>query len=228
MKRALIILGACLLVGALVTAPGTSAQTAQVAKKKKKKTYCQKTGAAVKAKLKAKSNGFYVYLEKGGYSVMICQDKPKFYGSFSLDAKGDKVSQLHVVKKKCAIYAERGSTHNPKTYAFNFSDFTSGNGQASVYEVGYQQGPSSLLGLGLSQNCAAVYGVRVNGVGQIIAKGTSAFGYTGALQAPVGSGITDKELAGVKIAGTGSTATVSWTEGGQAKTYVYQQPPPAY
>lgn len=228
MKRALTILGLCLTATALVAVPATSAPTAQTAKKKKK-TYCQKVGSNAKAKLKAKSMGFYVFVEPGLSSVLICQDKPKFYGSFGLEAKGDKVSQLRVIKKKCAIFSARGSSHNPQIYAFDFENFKKGNAaQASIYTVGYGQPSAALISSALSPNCVSAYGERVNGAPQITVKGTSAFGYTGQLQAPVGANATDNDLGTVKVTGSGNTATVTWTEGGQPKSYVYQQPGPSY
>lgn len=216
MKRALIILGVCVLAASIIVSPAGA---------KKKKTFCQKTGSAKKAKLKAKSKGFYVYLEKGNSTFMVCQDKPKFFGSFGLQAKGDKISQLKVVKKTCAVFVARGGTHNPQVWQFNFSDFKKGNAaQAAINEFGYGRGSAALSGLALSNNCVVAYGGRVNGQPQIVVKGTSAFGYTGQLNAPVGPNITDKELAAVKITGSGATATATWTEAGQPKTYVYTKP----
>lgn len=213
--RKLTLLACVALIAALAIPTAAEA-------KKKKKTYCQKNGSAVKAKLLAKSNGFYVYREKGGGTVLLCQDKPKFYGSMSFE--GTKVGKLLVVKKKCAIYSVLGKG-NPKIYAINFADFLSRNGQASVFEVGFGA-TGQLLGMSLSQSCAAAYGTKVNGVPQIAVKGTSAFGYTGTLYPPVSTNITDKELANVKISGsatgTGATATVTWTDGGVPKSYVYQ------
>jgi hypothetical protein len=199
--------------GALL--PGVSAA-------KKKKTYCQKNGSAVKAKLLGKSKGFYVYREKGGGTVLLCQDKPKFYGSMSWE-QGAKLGKLLVVKKKCAVYPQLGKG-NPQIYQINFKDFTSGNGQAGVLEVGYGS-TGQLLGLSLSTNCALAFGAKVAGVPQIAVKGTSAFGYTGTLYPPVGAGITDKELANVKIGATGTgAATVSWTAAGVPHTYAYSIP----
>jgi hypothetical protein len=198
--------------------------------KKKKKTYCQRTGASVKAKLKGKSHGFYAFAEKGGYGILICQDKPKFTGVFSLE-QGDKISGLQVSPKKCAGVEVRGPAHNPIVYLFDFVDFLTGNGQASVYQVGQGLAPGtgSLVQFKLSSNCVAVFGQRVAGVPQIVVKGTNVFGYTGAIYPRVGPNMTDKELAEVKITASGATATASWTESGVKHTFVYvnnlQQPP---
>lgn len=215
MKRTLTILGILVLAFSIAAGPAGA---------KKKKTYCQKQGSSAKAKLKMKRNGFYVFLEKSKYSFMICQDKPKFRASFSLPARGDKMSQLRVIKKKCAVFAARGSSHNPQVFRFDFKNFTSNNGQASVYEVGYNQGPSTLLSLGLSSNCVSAYGQRVNGVPGISVQGLGTFGYTGLVSAPVGKDATDKELAAAKIAGSADSATVTWTEAGVAKSFVYNKP----
>ncbi len=222
MRRLLILACLGLLAAAAIpTSAGASAPHAVIAKKKK--TYCQKTGSKVKAKLLAKSNGFYVYRERGGGTVLLCQDKPKFFGSMSW-AKGAKLGKLLVVKKKCAIYSQLGKG-NPQVYAINFKDFLTQNGQASVYEVGYGS-TGQLLGMALSQNCVTALGAKVAGVPQIVAKGTSVFGYTGILYPQVSPGISDKELAGVKVSGTavgaGATATVTWSEAGAQKSYVYQ------
>lgn len=208
---------ACLsLIAAVAIAPGSATA------KKKKKTYCQKQGSSVRAKLLAKSNGFYVYREKGGATVLLCQDKPKFFGSTSWE-RGARLGRLIVVKKKCAIYSQLGSG-NPKVYAINFADFLSRNGQASVREIGFG-GSGQLLGMSLSQSCVGAYGTRVNGVPQIAVAGTSVFGYTGALYPPVSASATDKELANVRVSGTtvgaGATATVTWSEAGVPKSYVY-------
>lgn len=213
MRRLMILV--CLgLIAALAIPAGAGA--------KKKKTYCQKQGSSVKAKLLAKSNGFYVYREKGGGTVLLCQDKPKFFGSMSWE-RGAKLGKLLVVKKKCAIYSQLGKT-NPKIYAINFADFLSKNGQASVNEIGYGA-TGQLLGMNLSQNCVGAHGTKVNGVPQIVVQGTSAFGYTGLVKLPVAAGMTDKELANVKVAGStfgaGATATAAWTEAGVPKSYVY-------
>lgn len=231
MKKLLGLLLVGLIAAIAVPSAVLASQTdtATVAKKKKK-TYCQKQGAGVKAKLKAKSHGFYVFAEKGGYGILICQDKPKFYGSFSTP-KGDKISTLRVSAKKCAGVEVRGATHNPNVYFFDFADFLNNNGQASIYEVGRGQAPGtgSLESFNLSSNCVAAFGQRVNGVPQIVVKGTGAFGYTGEIYPRVGPNMTDKELAAVKIAASGATATASWTESGVKHTFVYvnnlQQPP---
>ena len=194
-----------------------------VAAKKKKKTYCQKTASSVKGKLKGKSHGFSGYLEKSGSLILVCQDKPKFYGEFSI-TKGDKVSGLRVSSKKCAIVKVTGSSHNPQVYLFDFADFLTGSRQASVYTTGEGQPSASLIQLALSRNCVAAFGERVNGVPRITVKGTNAFGYTGALNPPVGPTMTDKELAAVKISGSGTSATVTWTEGGVPKSWAYAAP----
>lgn len=191
---------------------------------KKKKTYCQRTGAAQKAKLKGKSHGFYVFAEKGGYGMLICQDKPKFTGPFSI-TKGDKISAPLVSAKKCAAVKVTGSSHNPQVFLFTFSDFLSKNGQASIYEAGRGTGlAASLLQISLSSNCVVAFGERVGGVPQVVLKGTSAFGYTGELRQPVSPNMTDKELAAVKISGSGATATATWTDAGVPKTFTYVKP----
>lgn len=191
--------------------------------KKKKQTYCQKIAKPVGGKLKGKSKGFSVYVEKGGYLMLICQDKPKFYGEFSI-TKGDKISDLRVVSKKCAVVKTSGSSHNPQVYLFEFADFLAKNGQASIYTTGYGQASASLEQLVLSPNCVAAMGERVNGAPQITVIGTGAFGYTGNVKAPVGPNTTDKELAAVKITGSGDSATVTWTEAGVPKSFVYSKP----
>jgi hypothetical protein len=222
MKRALIL--ASCLIAALALATAATADTATIAKKKK--TYCQKQGASAKAKLSAKSHGFYLYKEKGNASVLICQDRPKFFASFGTDL-GAKYSQLRVSPKKCAIFTSKPPNQNPEVYAFNFSDFTAKppNGQGSIYIVGYQQPSATLIETSLSTNCVAGYGMRINGIPQVAVEGTSAFGYTGTIYPKVGANMTDKELAGVKVTGTGTgasdTATLSWTESGVKHTYVY-------
>lgn len=191
--------------------------------KKKKKTYCQKTAKTVKGKLKGKSHGFSIYVEGNGSLILICQDKPKFYGEFSI-TKGDKLSSLLVSSKKCAVVKVTGPSHNDQVYLFSFDFFLSGNGQASIYTVGYEQPSGKNLGLALSRNCVAAFGNKVNGLPQIEVQGTNAFGYTGQIKVPTGANMTDKELAAVKIVGTGTTATVTWTEGGQPKSYEYFKP----
>lgn len=151
----------------------------------------------------------------------------KFYGEFSI-TKGDKISDLHVVSKKRAVVKTTGSSHNRQVYLFEFADFLAKNGQASIYTTGSGQTSASLLQLVLSPNCVAAMGERVNGVPQITVVGTGAFGYTGNLKAPVGPSATDKELAAVKITGSGDSATVTWTEGGVPKSFVYAKPPISY
>jgi hypothetical protein len=222
MKRALVL--ATCLIAALALASAAAANTATTAKKKK--TYCQKQAASIKAKLKGKSHGFYAYAEKGGTGILICQDKPKFTGEFSVD-KGDKISTLRVAPKKCAGVAFRGPTHNPEVYLFNFADFLSGNGSASVFQTAYDQPPgtASLVQFNLSSNCVAVFGQRVAGVPQVVVKGTSAFGYTGGIFPVVSANMTDKELGAVKISGSGDTAKASWTDAGVPKSYVYTNSP---
>lgn len=195
-------------------------ETATVAKKK---TYCQRTGASIKAKLKATSLGFYVFLEKGGSLFLICQDKPKFYGEFSITA-GDKISTLRVTRKKCAVLKVTGKTHNPQVFMFNFANFLAKNGQAGVYTAGYGQPAASIEQVVLSKNCVTAFAERVNGVPGIAVQGTSAFGYTGNLRPAVSPNMTDKELAAVKISGDGATATVSWTEAGVPKSFEYAKP----
>jgi hypothetical protein len=64
----------------------------------------------------------------------------------------------------------------------------------------------------------------VNGVPRITVKGTSAFGYTGALNPVVSPTMTDKELAAVKVSGSGTNATATWTEGGVPKSFAYVEP----
>jgi hypothetical protein len=221
MKRALLILGLC-LVAAAVTASTSAIAAGTATTAKKKKTYCQKQAAGVKAKLFAKSHKFYVFKEKGGASILICQDKPKFFASFGTDP-GAKYSQLRVSAKKCAIVTSKPPNENADVFAFDFANFTSkGNsGSASVFQVGYDQGPAVLLQTALSANCVSAYGIRVNGVPQIAVKGTSAFGYTGTLYPKIGANMTDKELADVKVVGSGATATLSWSESGVKHTYVY-------
>lgn len=222
----LILVGLIVVIALPSTVVASQPDSASVAKKKKQ-TYCQKIAKPVGGKLKAKSKGFSVYVEKGGYLMLICQDKPKFYGEFSL-AKGDKLSGLRVVTKKCAVVKSTGPSHNPQVYLFEFADFLAKNGQASIYTTGYGQPSADLLSLVLSPNCVAAMGERVNGVPQITVVGTGAFGYTGNVKAPVGPNTTDKELAAVKIAGSGDSATVTWTEGGVPKSFVYAKPPPGY
>jgi hypothetical protein len=129
------------------------------------------------------------------------------------------------VKKRCAFYSGLGSGHNPLVYSVNFADFLAKNGQATIYTVGYGQPSGELLKLAVSSNCVAVLATKVNGVPQIVVKGNSAFGYTGVVTPPVGAGITDDELKGVKIEATSATsATVTWTAGGVPMTYVYAKP----
>jgi hypothetical protein len=223
MKKTLgLILVALVAVIALPSAV-LAAQTDSATTAKKKKTYCQKTASSVKGKLKGKSHGFSVYVEKGGSLILVCQDKPKFYGEFSI-TKGDKVSGLRVSAKKCAIVKVTGSSHNPLVYLFDFADFLTGSRQASIYTSGPGQPSASLVQHVLSRNCVAAFGERVNGVPQITVKGTDAFGYTGALNPPVSPTMTDKELAAVKISGSGTSATVTWTEGGVPKSWVYAEP----
>jgi hypothetical protein len=66
---------------------------------------------------------------------------------------------------------------------------------------------------------------KVNGAPQIVVEGNSAFGYNGVITPPVGDGITDNELASVKIATTSATsATVTWTAAGVPMSYVYVKP----
>jgi hypothetical protein len=217
----LIGLIAAIAVPAAVLA--SQPDTATIAKKKKK-TYCQKTGASVKAKLKGKSHGFYAFAEKNGYGILICQDKPKFTGEFSMD-KGDKISGLRVSAKKCAAVQVTGKAHNPQVFIFTFSDFLTGNGQASIYEPGRGTGlAASLSQFALSSNCVIAFGQRVGGVPQVVLKGTTAFGYTGELNQSVSPNMTDKELAAVKITGSGATATATWTDAGVPKTSTYVKP----
>lgn len=210
----------CAIPVASATVPGH----AVVAKKKKKKpTYCAKQAKSVKAKLLATSNAFYVFREKGGGTVLLCQDKPKFFGSMAWNV-GDRLGTLAVVKKQCAFYSGIGSGHNPEIYSVSFADFLSRNGQASVYTVGYGQPSGELIKLAVSSNCVGVFATKVNGVPQIVVKGNSTFGYTGTFTPPVGDGITDKELAAVKIAATSPTsATVTWTAAGVPMTFVYSK-----
>jgi hypothetical protein len=229
MKRALT-LAACLVTALAITSAAT-ADTAKIAKKKK--TYCQKQGASIKAKLKGKSHGFYVYAEKGGAGILLCQDKPKFTGDFSMD-QGDKISDLKVSAKKCAGFRVSGKAHNPEVYLFNFSDFLSGNGQGSIYEAGRDltPGTASIQKFALSTNCVAAFGQWVAGVPQVVVKGTSAFGYTGEIYPRIGPNTTDKELGALSVESSGATATASWSESGVKHTYVYtnasqpQNPPP--
>jgi hypothetical protein len=225
MKRTLgFLLIALIAATALPSAVLASQPDSATIAKKKKKTYCQKAGGNVKAKLKGKSHSFYVYLEKGGNSILICQDKPKFFGSFSIE-KGDKVSDLRVSAKKCAAVEATGASHNPQVYLFDFANFVGTNAaQASIYTTGYGEPSASLIGIALSQNCVAAFGERVNGIPRITVKGTSAFGYTGALTPPVSPTMTDKELAAVKISGSGKNATATWTEGGVPKSFAYVEP----
>ncbi len=223
--RKLLILGCGLaVVCAVPTTSIAHSPISVVAKKKKKKTYCQRQGKAIKGKLLGKSNGFYIYLEKGGASVMLCQDKPKFRGSMPW-TRGDKLDKLVAIKKKCAFYSALGSGHNPLVYSVNFADFLADNAQASVYTVGYGQPSGELLNFVVSSNCVAALATKVNGVPQIVVKGNSAFGYTGTVTPPVGAGITDTELKNVSIAATTATsATVNWTAAGIPQTYVYTKP----
>ncbi len=191
---------------------------------KKKKTYCQKTGASIKAKLRGKSHGFYAFVEKNGYGILICQDKPKFTGEFTMD-KGDTISTLRVSAKKCAALQVTGKAHNPQVFLFTFSDFLANNAQAAIYEAGRGSGATAVLfQVALSSNCVVAFGQRVGGVPQVVIKGTSAFGYTAELSQPVSASMTDKELAGVKISGSGATATASWTDAGVAKSATYSKP----
>ena len=71
----------------------------------------------------------------------------------------------------------------------------------------------------------AAFAGRVNGVPQLTVKGTTTFGYTGEIHPPVSPTMTDKELAGVRIVGTGASATATWTEAGVPKFYTYVIPP---
>ncbi|MGK2877596.1 MAG: hypothetical protein ACSLFF_03310 [Solirubrobacterales bacterium] len=227
MKRILSLLLVGLIVAIAVPSAVMASQPDTATTVKKKRTYCQRTGASIKAKLKAKSKRFYVYLEKGGSIILICQDKPKFYGEFSIGT-GDTVSTLRVSTKRCAVVKVTGKTHNPQLYLFSFADFLAKNGQASIYTSGFGQPSASIEQVALSRNCVAATAERVNGVPGIAVQGTSAFGYTGTLRPPISPNMTDNELAAVKIFGTGASATVSWTEAGVAKTYVYAEPAPAY
>lgn len=216
-----------LLVGliAAVAVPSavmaSQSDTATVAKKKK--TYCQRTGASVKAKLKGKSHEFYAFAEKGGYGILICQDKPKFTGGFSM-TKGDKISTLRVTARKCAVLKVEGPTHNPQAFMFDFANFLSKNGQAAVYTAGYQQPTATIEQIVLSNNCVAAFAERVNGIPGIAVQGTGAFGYTGTNRPAVSASMTDKELAAVKISGSGASATVNWTEAGVPRTFTYVKP----
>lgn len=224
--RKLVILG-CLGLIAVLAVPATSVALSDgpaMTAKKKKKSYCEKQGKGNKAKLLGKSESFYIYREQGGASVMLCQDKPKFYGSMAW-TNGDKLGTLAVVKKKCAFYSALGSSHNPQVYSVNFADFLTKNAQASGYTVGYGQPTGELVKLAVSSNCVAVMATKVNGAPQIVVEGNSAFGYTGVITPPVGDGITDNELASVKIATTSATsATVTWTAAGVPMSYVYAKP----
>jgi hypothetical protein len=224
MKKILGLLLIALIAAIVVPSAVMASQPdpASIAKKKKK-TYCQKTAKTVKGKLKGKSHGFSVYLEKNGSLILICQDKPKFYGEFSI-TKGDKLSNLVVSPKKCAVVKVSGPTHNDQVYLFSFDFFLTGNGQASIFTAGYQQPTGLVKGLALSTNCVAAMGTRVNGLPQIEVQGTNAFGYTGQIHPPTGASMTDKELADVKVVTTGATATVKWSEGGQPKTFIYAKP----
>ena len=122
MKKLLGLLLVGLIAAIAVPSAVLASQPDTATVAKKKKTYCQKSASYVKGKLKAKSNGFSVYLEKNGSIILICQDKPKFYAEFSI-TKGDKLSQLRVSRKKCAILKVQGPTHNPQVYLFDFVNF---------------------------------------------------------------------------------------------------------
>lgn len=228
MKKTLGLILVGLIAVVAVPSAGIASSPDSAVAAKKKKTYCQKTGASQKAKLKGKSHGFYVFAEKGGYGMLICQDKPKFSGPFSV-TKGDKIWAPLVSARKCAAVKVTGSSHNPQVFLFDFADFLAKNGQASVYEAGRGSGlAASLLRVSLSSNCVAAYGQRVGGVPQVVLQGTSAFGYTGQLNQTVNPNMTDKELAAVKIVSSGATATATWTEAGTPKSFVYAKPPLSY
>ncbi|MBJ7354067.1 MAG: hypothetical protein JHC98_04515 [Thermoleophilaceae bacterium] len=213
------LIAAIAVPSAVLASPGDTATVA----KKKKKTYCQKAAKSVKGKLKGKSHGFSIYVEGNGSLILICQDKPKFYGEFSI-TKGDKLSSLRVSPKKCAVVKVAGGGHNDQVYLFSFDFFLSGNGQASIYTVGYGQASGTNVKLALSSNCVAAFGNRVNGLPQVEVQGTNAFGYTGQIKIPTGANMTDKELAAVQIKAAGATAIVTWTEGGVPKSYTYAKP----
>ncbi|MBJ7459145.1 MAG: hypothetical protein JHD02_08160 [Thermoleophilaceae bacterium] len=218
----LVLVGLIVVISVPAAVLASQPDSANVAKKKK--TYCQKSASYVKGKLKAKSNGFSVYLEKSGSIILICQDRPKFYGEFSI-TKGDKLSQLRVTRKKCAILKIQGPTHNPQVYLFDFVNFLNKNGQAAIFTAGVGQPSATLDRIELSSNCVAAFAGRVNGVPQLTVKGTTTFGYTGEIHPSVSPSMTDKELAAVKISGTGASATVTWTEAGVPKSYTYVIPP---
>ena len=82
--------------------------------------------------------------------------------------------------------------------------------------------------LSLSNNCVAAIGSRVNGLPKVEVQGINAFGYTGQLTLSTAANMTDKELADIKVTGSGLSATVTWTEGGVTKSYVYAKPANGY
>ncbi|MFT4048315.1 MAG: hypothetical protein QM648_00575 [Solirubrobacterales bacterium] len=214
-------------VAASADQTGPSAQIA-----KKKLSYCQKKGKKAKGKLvsKDKSAKFFLYVTKRPTEYYFCSESPKFDGGIAAWDGIKKTSHLRVAKKNCAVwYSEQApSTRYDSNWKYvkivPFKFFRKGSAypeQTQTARLGDTSEAIAVQNIAIAKNCVWAAAYTKNGAPYLTISGSGDFGYTGKidLAAP---GASLAELKAVKVTYDSPTqSTVSWTQGGTAKTYVY-------
>lgn len=241
-----LILALAAPVAASVASP--SDNTASVAKKKKKATWCEKK---VKSQIKydkkaygvktsykrlaiVKSMKFSLYTrrikKRPADEYFFCSELPKFTGVVAESYGINKTSHVRAVKNNCALwYTEQAkSTRYDSNWKYikivPYKFFRKGSKypkQTQATRLGTTDEVISVKNIAVAKNCVWAVGYTKNGAPSIAINASGDFADPGLveLSAP---GATDAELKAIKVTYDSATrATVSWNQAGVPKTYVY-------
>lgn len=232
--RSLTVIALLTLLAVPAVAVSAASHQGEVAKKKKKLSYCQKKGKQVKGKSvgKVKSAKFFLYTTKRPIEYFFCSESPKFSGRIQAWDGIKKTSSLRAVRNNCAIFYSEGK---PSSSTFSGEKelkivstkyFRKGSEypkQTSATRLGTKDETVSLGKLALSTNC--VYAVGFVRDGKIFMKiaGIGDFPSQWILEAPI-AGASAGDLKSISVAATSSSsATVNYTVGGAARSFLYTE-----
>ncbi len=205
---------------------------AQIAKKKRKQTWCQKKGKSAKGKLvsKVKAAKFFLYTTKRPTEYFFCSESHKFTGTIAEWGGIKKTSHVRAVKKNCAVFfseSKRGSGWDAgakylKVIPYKF--FRKGSKypkQTQAGQLGAKDDAVTVYSVSLAKNCVVAVAYAKNGVPTLRITGVGDFGYQGWVTREI-PGATIAELKKVRVVyNNKDSATVKWTQGGVPNTYDY-------
>jgi hypothetical protein len=236
-----LILALTAPIAASTAAPTTEAGNGvTVAKKKKKKTWCQKQSESMKyrdiKKVKFKRIGKQdkqkAWLYRSNYKTeyLFCSESPKFATELSYSEGIAKTGKLLAVRNNCAVFYSESkpgpSSDNgvkevvtiPYKYFRKSSKLPE---QYSTVRLGFKEDSVALQSLTLSQNCVWVAGYVKNGMPTIAIVGAGDFPYHGFREREM-PGMTIPELKAITTTVLAADAVrVNWTQNGVPKSDDY-------